>query len=281
MPSRLLQHEFCRCRAASWSEAGTATATNLATISGAAVGEGGRVGAVPALADLALGTGDLPTVVVDLEVVPGAALVAAVPAGRMAAEWPGDGDLVFAGGLFQVGQGGVAGVDQVLGGQQLAWGHAGVDAGQDLSVVGGGRGGATSEWNFWSVPRNRLPTHTLDSAREQLRRGERERAMDLPGGGRAQGTLAGSGPQRQVGLYEAEDPLPSTTPRPRCPCGSGRASPRKRSPRTPRSGDRRLVSESQQAFGVEVADLRTVGLAERGVVEPGATPRRATGQGPT
>lgn len=80
-------------------------------------------------------------VVVDAEVVPGEALISAVLAGGVALQRPGDGDLVFAGGLFQVGQGGVAGVDQVLGGQQSAAGEAGVDAGQDLAVVGGGRGG--------------------------------------------------------------------------------------------------------------------------------------------
>jgi hypothetical protein len=87
---------------------------NLATISGAAVGEEVGWGAVPALADLALGAGHLLAVVVDVEVE---ALVAVVLAGGVAAQWPGDGDLVFRCGLFQVGQGGVAGVDQVLGGQ--------------------------------------------------------------------------------------------------------------------------------------------------------------------
>ncbi|MEU2874691.1 hypothetical protein ABZ769_36860 [Streptomyces olivoreticuli] len=57
---------------------------------------------MPALADLALGAGDLPTVVVDVEVVPGEALVPAVLPGGVAPEWSGDGDLVFTGGLFQV-----------------------------------------------------------------------------------------------------------------------------------------------------------------------------------
>jgi hypothetical protein len=55
-----------------------------------------------------------------VEVVPGEALVLALLAGGVASEWPGDGDLVLTCGLFQVGQGGVAGVDQVLGGQQPA-----------------------------------------------------------------------------------------------------------------------------------------------------------------
>ncbi len=87
---------------------------------------------MPARADLSLGTGDLLAVVVDVEVVPGEALVAAMLAGGVAPEGPGDGDLVFTGGLFEVGQGGVADVDQVLGGQQSAAGEAGVDAGQDL-----------------------------------------------------------------------------------------------------------------------------------------------------
>jgi hypothetical protein len=75
---------------------------------------------VPARADLALGAGDLLAVVVDVEVVPGEALVPPVLTGGVAPEGPGDGDLVFTCGLFQVGQGGVAGVDQVLGGQQPA-----------------------------------------------------------------------------------------------------------------------------------------------------------------
>ncbi|WP_375803562.1 muconolactone Delta-isomerase family protein [Streptomyces sp. A012304] len=64
---------------------------------------------------------------------------------------------------------------------------------------------------------NRLPAHTLDSARDQLRRGERERAMERPRGGRAQGTLAGSGPQRHgrpvrgrgpAALHDAQTSLP-------------------------------------------------------------------------
>ncbi|MFD9543895.1 hypothetical protein [Streptomyces sp. NPDC060022] len=90
---------------------------------------------MPALADLALGAGDLLAVVVDVEVVPGEALASAVLAGGVAWQWSGDGDLVFSGGLFQVGQGGVAAVDEVLGGQQAATGQARVNAGQDLAVV--------------------------------------------------------------------------------------------------------------------------------------------------
>ncbi|GAA4781702.1 hypothetical protein GCM10023220_00140 [Streptomyces ziwulingensis] len=96
---------------------------------------------MPAGAGLSLGAGDLLAVVVDVEVVPGEALVPTVLAGGVAVQRPGDGDLVVTGGLFQVAQGGVASVDQVLGGQQSATGQAGVDAGQDLAVVGGGRGG--------------------------------------------------------------------------------------------------------------------------------------------
>lgn len=72
---------------------------------------------MPALVDLALWAGDLLAVVVDVDVVPGEALASAVLAGGVAAEWPGDGDLVF------------------------TTPQAGVDAGQDLAVVGGGRGG--------------------------------------------------------------------------------------------------------------------------------------------
>jgi hypothetical protein len=56
------------------------------------------------LADLALGAGGLLAVVVDVEVVPGEALVAAVLAGGVAPEWPGDGDLVFTCFWPQVGQ---------------------------------------------------------------------------------------------------------------------------------------------------------------------------------
>lgn len=72
------------------------------------------------LAELSLGAGDLLPVVVDVEFVPGEAIVLALLAGGVASEWPGDGDLVFKGGLFQVRQGGAASVDQVLGGQEPA-----------------------------------------------------------------------------------------------------------------------------------------------------------------
>ncbi|OEJ36587.1 hypothetical protein BGK72_35960 [Streptomyces agglomeratus] len=40
--------------------------------------------------------------------------------GGVAPQWSRDGDLVFSGGLFQAGQGGIAGIDQVLGGQESA-----------------------------------------------------------------------------------------------------------------------------------------------------------------
>ncbi|MER7773021.1 hypothetical protein [Kitasatospora sp. NPDC096140] len=53
----------------------------------------------------------------------------------------GDSDLVFAGGSFQVDEGGVVAGDQVLGGQRFAACQAGVDAGQGPAVVRGGRGG--------------------------------------------------------------------------------------------------------------------------------------------
>ena len=99
-------------------------------------GRGRRVGAVPALADLALGAGDLSAVEVDVEVVPAETFVLAVLAGGVAWQWPADGDLVFAGGSFEVDQGGVAAVDQVLGGEQPATRQAAVDAGQGLAVVG-------------------------------------------------------------------------------------------------------------------------------------------------
>ncbi|MFJ5223104.1 hypothetical protein [Streptomyces sp. NPDC088400] len=72
---------------------------------------------MPALADLALGTGHLPVVEADVEVVPVGAFILAVLAGGVTWQWPGEGDLVFAGGSFQVDQGGVAAVDQAFGGQ--------------------------------------------------------------------------------------------------------------------------------------------------------------------
>jgi hypothetical protein len=81
----------------------------------------------------------LSAVEVDVEVVPAKAFVPAVLAGGVARQRSGDCDLVFTGGVFQVDQGGVAAVDEVLGGQQAAALQAGVDAGQGLGVVGGGR----------------------------------------------------------------------------------------------------------------------------------------------
>lgn len=114
---------------------------NRATTSGAAVGEEGRVGAMPSLADRALRAGHLSAVDVDEEVVPAEALVLAVLAGGVARQRPGDRDLVLLGAPFHVDQGGVATVDQVLGGQQLAVPQPGVDAGQGLGVLGGGRSG--------------------------------------------------------------------------------------------------------------------------------------------
>ncbi|MFF2820449.1 hypothetical protein ACFVT9_33595 [Kitasatospora cineracea] len=96
---------------------------------------------MPALTDLASRAGDLLAVEVDAEVVPVEALVLAVLAGGVARQRPADGDLVFAGGSFEVDEEGVAAVDQVLVGQQSAACQVGVDAGQGLGVVGGGRGG--------------------------------------------------------------------------------------------------------------------------------------------
>ena len=81
-------------------------------------GRGSQVGAMPAPADLPLGAGDLLAIEVDVEVVPVEPFVAAVLAGGVTRQRSGDGDLVFPGGVFQVDQGGVATVDQVLGGQQ-------------------------------------------------------------------------------------------------------------------------------------------------------------------
>ena len=76
-----------------------------------------------------------------MEVVAAEAVVPAVLAGGVDRQWSGDRDLVFAGCLFQMDQGGVAAVDQVLGGQQPAVLEPGVDAGQSLRVVAGGVGG--------------------------------------------------------------------------------------------------------------------------------------------
>ncbi|MFE3657875.1 hypothetical protein [Streptomyces sp. NPDC059165] len=75
---------------------------------------------MPSRAGLALRAGDLAAVEVDVEVVAAEAVVPAVLAGGVDRQWSGDRDLVFAGCLFQMDQGGVAAVDQVLGGQQPA-----------------------------------------------------------------------------------------------------------------------------------------------------------------
>jgi hypothetical protein len=111
---------------------------------------------VPALAHLAPETGDLPAVEVDVEVVPVEAFVPAILAGGVAWQRPADGDLVLALGSFQVDQGGVSAVDQVLGGQQPATGQAGVNAGQGLAVVGGGRGGGHVRNHVGAVGGTRL-----------------------------------------------------------------------------------------------------------------------------
>src|SRR5262249_25569690 len=113
-----------------------------ATMSGAASGRGRGVGAVPPLADLALGAGDFPAVVVGAEVVAGVALLDAVLAGAVAGQRPGEGDPVLAPGPLHVHQGGVAAVHQVLVGEQAPTLQPGVDPGQGMSVVaGGGHGG--------------------------------------------------------------------------------------------------------------------------------------------
>ncbi|GAA1932691.1 hypothetical protein GCM10009753_77940 [Streptantibioticus ferralitis] len=96
---------------------------------------------MPSLADLALGAGHLPAVEVDVGVVPAGVFILAVLTGGVARQRPGDRDLVFPGGLFQVDRGGVAAVDEVLGGQQTAELETGVDTGKGLGVVCGGRGG--------------------------------------------------------------------------------------------------------------------------------------------
>ncbi|GAA4983881.1 hypothetical protein HD597_000712 [Nonomuraea thailandensis] len=69
---------------------------------------------VPAIADPALRAGDFLAVEVDAEVVAGETFTLAVLAGAVAWERPDHGDLVFTFGLFEVDQGGVATVDQVL-----------------------------------------------------------------------------------------------------------------------------------------------------------------------
>ncbi|MEU3049913.1 hypothetical protein ABZ705_25955 [Streptomyces sp. NPDC006984] len=70
---------------------------------------------MPSRAGLALRAGDLLAVEVDMEVVAAEAVVLAVLAGGVDRQRPGDRDLVLAGRLFQMDQGGVAAVDQVLG----------------------------------------------------------------------------------------------------------------------------------------------------------------------
>ncbi|WP_267245100.1 hypothetical protein [Streptomyces sp. PR69] len=75
---------------------------------------------MPSRAGLAPWAGDLPAVDVDVEVVAAEAVVLAVLAGGVDRQRSGDRDLVFTGCLFQMDQGGVAAVDQMLGGQQSA-----------------------------------------------------------------------------------------------------------------------------------------------------------------
>jgi hypothetical protein len=97
---------------------------------------------MPAFADLPLGAGHLLAIEVDMEVVPVEALVAAVLAGGIARQRSGDGDLMFPGSVFQVDQGGIATVDEVLGGQQATALQTSVDAGQRLGIACRGRGGS-------------------------------------------------------------------------------------------------------------------------------------------
>jgi hypothetical protein len=93
---------------------------------------------VPPLADLALRAGDFLAVVVDAEVVAGVTLLVPVLAGGVARQRPGEGDLVLAPGTLQVDQGGVAAVDEVLGGEQAPVLQPGVDAGHGCGVGAGG-----------------------------------------------------------------------------------------------------------------------------------------------
>lgn len=139
---------------------------------------------MPTLADLALGAGDLPAVAVDVEVVPGEALVPAVLPGGVAAEWPGDGDLVITRGLFQVNQGGVAAVDQMLGGQQATAAQTGVDAGQDLAV------GAVGGTGLGQMSGEPLPSDDVSVARLAGRRVVGR--DDRPGRGGSPGPLSSS-----------------------------------------------------------------------------------------
>jgi hypothetical protein len=69
------------------------------------------------------------------------AFVAVVLAGGVARQWSGDGDLMLPGGVFQVDQGGVTTIDEVLSGQQTAAFQPGVDGGQGLRIACRGRGG--------------------------------------------------------------------------------------------------------------------------------------------
>jgi hypothetical protein len=89
---------------------------------------------------LASGAGGLLAVEVGVEVVVVEAFVAAVLVGGVTRQRSADGDPVFSLSVSQADQAGAAAVGQVLGGQQAAASRAGVDAGQGLGIVGGGRG---------------------------------------------------------------------------------------------------------------------------------------------
>ncbi|MGW3174484.1 hypothetical protein [Streptomyces sp. NPDC001153] len=181
---------------------------------------------MPAGADLTLGAGDLPAVEVDVEIVAVEAVVLAVLAGGIARQWAVEGDLLFALGSFQVDQGGVAAVDQVLGRQQPPARQAGVDTGQGLAVVRGGRGGghirdhvdAARGTRLGDMRGEPLPADDVpvaDVARRGVVRGD-----DRRGGGR-QPTVVGGAPA-QAACRVAVVVLHDDLARRASACGPGR-----------------------------------------------------------
>lgn len=184
---------------------------------------------MPAPADLPLGAGDLLAIEVDVEVVPVEPFVAAVLAGGITRQWSGDGDLVFPGGVFQVDQGGVATVNEVLGGQQATALQTGVDAGQGLRIARGGCGGghvrdhigALRRAGFGEVGEKPRPAGGLSPA--CVAGGGVVRGDDRAGRGRQPALLVGAPAQaaRRVAVVVLHDDLPESldtgTERADCP----------------------------------------------------------------
>jgi hypothetical protein len=99
------------------------------------------MGLSPVAAGVAVGAGDLLAVPVDVE--PGevkAILVAGLPAG-VRRQWADQFDAMVGAGGQEVIDADVAGVDQVLVGQQVGVGEVGVAGGDGVDVIGSGHGG--------------------------------------------------------------------------------------------------------------------------------------------